>query len=98
MAATKRERPAEVSASTGPNCPKTQPPSKENGLVKSTSMLTAAPAAAKNRVTKKTLIGEVFTLWLAGDPDILRECDEFYRAWKLTPESLKIAARVAAKK
>lgn len=61
-------------------------------------MLTAPPAAAKNRVTKKTLIGEVFTLWLAGDPDILRECDEFYKAWKLTPESLKIAARLAAKK
>jgi len=34
---------------------------------------------------------------LDGDPDILRECDEFYRAWKLTPEALKIAARMAAK-
>ena len=66
--------------------------------MKSTSMLTAAPAAAKNRVTNKTLVSDVFTLWQAGDPDILRECDEFYKAWKLTPEALKIAARLAAKK
>ena len=60
--------------------------------------LPVSPSAGRNRVTKKTLITEVFTLWLAGDPDILRECDEFYKAWKLTPESLKIAARLAAKK
>ena len=66
--------------------------------MKSTSMVTAAPAAAKNRVTNKTLVSEVFDLWQAGDPDILRECDEFYKAWKLTPEALKIAARLAAKK
>ena len=59
-------------------------------------MLTAPPAAAKNRVTDKTLVSEVFDLWQAGDPNILRECDEFYKAWKLTPEALKIAARVAS--
>jgi len=57
-----------------------------------------APSAGRNRVTNKTLITEVFTLWMDGDPDILRECDEFYKAWKLTPEALAIAARLAAKK
>jgi len=61
-------------------------------------MLTAPPAAAKNRVTDKTLVSEVFDLWQAGDPDILREADEFYKAYKLTAEGLKIAARMAAKK
>ena len=66
--------------------------------MKDTTSVTVAPAAAKNRVTRKTLITEVFTLWQAGDPHILRECDEFYKAWKLTPEALKIAARLAAKK
>ena len=65
---------------------------------RSSYMLPAPRAAAKNRVTEKTLASEVFDLWQAGDPDILRECDEFYKAWKLTPEALKIAARVAAKK
>ena len=66
--------------------------------MKSTAIVTVAPSAGRNRVTNKTLITEVFTLWIAGDPDILRECDEFYKAWKLTPEALKIAARLAAKK
>ena len=61
-------------------------------------MLTAPPAAAKNRVTEKTLFSEAYDLWQAGDPDILREADEFYKAWKLTAEGLKIAARMAAKK
>ena len=61
-------------------------------------MLTTPLAAAKNRVTEKTMVSEVYELWQAGDPDILREADEFYKAWKLTPEALKIAARVAAKK
>ena len=64
--------------------------------MKSTPMVTAAPAAAKNRVTRKTLITEVFTLWLAGDPDILHEADEFYAAWKLTPEALATTARMAS--
>ena len=59
-------------------------------------MLPAPPAASKNRVTEKTLVSEVFDLWQAGDPDILREADEFYKAWKLTPEALKIAARMEA--
>ena len=96
MNTKKRERPAEVSASTGPNCPKTQPSSKENELVKSTQMVTAAPAAAKNRVTRKTLVREVFALWLAGDTAILGECDKFYKAWKVTPEALAITARTAS--
>ena len=134
MNTKKRERPAEVVASTGPNCPKTQPPSKENELMKSNAiiqvdtvtttpgfvvrpddllmrslcngdehatghvdrsryMLPAPPAAAKNRVTRKTLVREVLTLWLAGDAHILGECEEFYKAWKLTPEALAITAR-----
>ena len=59
--------------------------------------LPAAPSAGRNRVTNKTPIHEVFSLWLDGDPDILRECDEFYKAWKLTPEALAITARMAAK-
>ena len=66
--------------------------------MKSTLSLPVSPSAGRNRVTNKTLVSEVFDLWQAGDPDILRECDEFYKAWKLTPEALKIAARVAAKK
>ena len=67
-------------------------------VVRSRYMLTAVLARAKNRVTEKTLVSEVFDLWQAGDPDIMREADEFYKAWKLTPEALKIAARLAAKK
>ena len=63
---------------------------------KDITSVTVAPAAAKNRVTKRTLITEVLTLWLAGDPDILRECDEFYKAWKLTREALATAARMEA--
>ena len=58
----------------------------------------APRAAEKNRVTNKTLVSEVFDLWQAGDPDILHDAAEFYRAWKLSPEALKIAARLAAKK
>ena len=61
--------------------------------MKSNSILPVSPAAAKNRVTRKTLVCEVLTLWLAGDTDILRECDNFYKAWKLTPEALAITAR-----
>lgn len=64
--------------------------------MKSTPMVPATPSAGKNRVTSKTPIHEVFSLWQAGDPDILRECDEFYKAWKLTPDALKIAARMAS--
>ena len=66
--------------------------------MKDTTSVTVARAAAKNRVTRQTLVREVLTLWLAGDTAILGECDEFYKAWKLTPEALKIAARLAAKK
>ena len=64
--------------------------------MKSNAIISVSPSAGRNRVTKRTLITEVFTLWLAGDPDILRECDEFYKAWKLTREALKIAARTGA--
>ena len=62
--------------------------------MKDTTSVTVAPAAAKNRVTRKTLVREVLTLWLAGDTAILGECDEFYKAWKLTPEALAIDARI----
>ena len=91
------KRPAGVSAPTGQK-PETPPLSEGTEPVKSYSIVPAAPAAAKNRVTEKTLFSDVYDLWQAGDPDILRECDEFYKAWKLTPEALKIAARLAAKK
>ena len=64
--------------------------------MKDLTSVTVAPAAAKNRVTRKTLVREVLTLWLAGDPDILGECDNFYKAWKLTPEALANAARKGA--
>ena len=66
--------------------------------MKSTASLPVSPSAGRNRVTEKTLASEVFDLWQAGDPDILHEADEFYRAWALSPEALKIAARLAAKK
>ena len=66
--------------------------------MKDVTSVPVTPPAGQNRVTNKTLISDVFTLWQAGDPDILRECDEFYKAWKLTPDALKIAARLAAKK
>ena len=59
-------------------------------------MLPAPRAVAKNRVTEKTLASEVFDLWQAGDPDILHEADEFYAAWKLTPEALATTARMAS--
>ena len=58
--------------------------------------LPVSPSAGRNRVTRKTLAREVFALWLAGDTDILRECDEFHNAWKLTPEALAIASRMAS--
>ena len=61
--------------------------------MKSTPIVPVAPAAAKNRVTRKTLVREVFDLWMDGDPDILHEAEEFYKAYKLTPVALKIAAR-----
>ena len=64
--------------------------------MKSYPIVPVSPSAGRNRVTRNTLITEVFTLWLAGDSDIMRECDEFYAAWKLTPESLAIAARMAS--
>ena len=66
--------------------------------MKDVTSVPVTPPAGQNRVTNKTLISDVFTLWQAGVPDILRECDEFYKAWKLTPDALKIAARLAAKK
>ena len=62
--------------------------------MKSTPIVPVSPSAGKNRVTRKTLVREVFTLWLAGDPDIMRECDEFHKAWKLTREALAIASRM----
>ena len=62
--------------------------------MKDATSLPVSPSAGRNRVTKKTLITEVFTLWLAGDTAILGECDEFYKAWKLTPEALAIDARI----
>ena len=89
------KRPAGVSAPTGQK-PETPPLSEGNGLMKSKVSVPVAPSAGKNRVTKKTLITDVFTLWLAGDTAILGECDEFYKAWKVTPEALAITARVGA--
>ena len=87
------KRPAGVSAPTGQK-PETPPLSEGNEPVKSYSILPVSPSAGKNRVTRKTLAHEVFALWLAGDPDIMRECDEFHKAWKLTPEALAIASRM----
>ena len=89
------KRPAGAGTPTGQK-PETQPLSEGNELVKSTPTVPVAPPAGRNRVTNKTLVSDVFTLWQAGDPDILREADEFYRAYKLTAEGLKIAARVAS--
>ena len=94
---TAKKRPAGALTPTGQK-PETPPLSEVNEPVKSTPIVPAAPSAGRNRVTNKTLITKVFTLWMDGDPDILRECDEFYKAWKLTPDALKIAARLAAKK
>jgi len=92
---TAKKRPAGALTPTGQK-PETPPLSEGNEPVKSTPIVPAAPSAGRNRVTNKTPIHEVFSLWLAGDPDILRECDEFYKAWKLTPDALKIAARMAS--
>ena len=64
--------------------------------MKDTTSVPVSPSSGKNRVTRKTLAREVFALWLAGDTAILGECDEFYKAWKLTPEALAIAARMGA--
>ena len=64
--------------------------------MKSTPIVPVSPSAGKNRVTEKTLVSEVFDLWQAGDPDILHEADEFYAAWKLTPEALATTARMAS--
>lgn len=58
--------------------------------------LPVSPSAGRNRVTRKTLAREVFALWLAGDTAILGECEEFHKAWKLTPEALAIASRMAS--
>jgi len=90
-----KKRPAGALTPTGQVSEHPTAKQGEQTLMSTTTLL-ATPPAGQNRVTKKTLISEVFTLWQAGDPDILRECDEFYRAWKLTPEALKIAARVAS--
>ena len=65
-----------------------------NSLQTPEKTISAPPAAAKNRVTDKTLAREVLSLMIDGDPDIMRECDEYYQAYKLTPEAHTIVARV----
>ena len=94
---TSKKRPLASSNSARGNDRSTNNHEGESTL-KDLTTVPVSPSAGKNRVTRKTLAREVFALWLAGDTAILGECEEFHNAWKLTPEALKIAARLAAKK
>ena len=63
--------------------------------MKSTAIIPAIPPKASKPITGKTLAADILRLMIAGDPDIMREYQEWHEAWKLSPEAFFISGRTA---